>query len=279
MTSSPQNQSGTTDAIPVTVVCISDTHSTTPTMPPGDILLHAGDLTIKGTFAELQSHLDWLNTLPHQHKIVIGGNHDLLLDDEFVSSFPERIFPKAGEERIDLEWGSVTYLNNNKTTLTVRGREVAVFGSPMTPRSGNWAFQYPPIRDVWKDAIPARTDIFLTHGPPKGHLDNDMGSKGCEWLNRELWRTRPSLVVFGHIHAGRGREDLSWDHVQRVYDGVQVGEKGFGSVISMAVLLVVQKVWQMLSKRKRAGTTTLINAAVVGGRGNCEHFSPIVVEI
>lgn len=83
----------------VTVVCISYTHATTSEIPIGDILLHAGDLTNKGTFAGLQSQLDWLNTLPHQHKMVIGVNHDLLLDDDFVSSFLDEFFRKMAKRK------------------------------------------------------------------------------------------------------------------------------------------------------------------------------------
>jgi hypothetical protein len=59
----------------ITLVCISDTRNSTPSgIPDGDILLHAGDMTNKGTFAELQAQLDWISTLPHLHKVAIGGN-------------------------------------------------------------------------------------------------------------------------------------------------------------------------------------------------------------
>lgn len=56
-------------------------------MPDGDVLLHAGDITDKGTFEELQAQLDWLKSLPHMHKIVIDGNHDRLIDAEYVTGF------------------------------------------------------------------------------------------------------------------------------------------------------------------------------------------------
>ena len=32
---------------------------------------------------DLSSFNDWLGTLPHKHKIVIAGNHDLILDEKF----------------------------------------------------------------------------------------------------------------------------------------------------------------------------------------------------
>ncbi|KAG9632525.1 hypothetical protein KCU69_g20257, partial [Aureobasidium melanogenum] len=63
--------------LPIRVVCLSDTHCQIPaSVPDGDLLIHAGDLTQAGTPKELQAQLDWLNSLPHTHKVVIAGNHD-----------------------------------------------------------------------------------------------------------------------------------------------------------------------------------------------------------
>jgi hypothetical protein len=43
-------------------------------------------------------------TLLHKHKIVIGGNHDLLLDLAFVDRFPKRVIEEEGAARSDLDW-------------------------------------------------------------------------------------------------------------------------------------------------------------------------------
>lgn len=268
----------------INIVCISDTHNTQLRVPSGDILLHAGDLSVHGTFAELQSQLHWLNTLPHTYKLVIAGNHDILLDPSFFEQFPHRISNEPGATAADLQWGDIIYLNDSSTTVTVHGRVVKIFGSPLTPQFGTFAFQYPPIRDVWKGRIPDGTDILLTHGPPRSHLDE--GGKGCEWLLRELWRSRarPRVVVCGHIHEGRGLEELSWDETQRVYDGVGVGDKGLVSVLWMAVLLVFVKILSLSllvvgTKRRTVATTTLVNAAVVAGNKHAENRPAMVVEI
>jgi 3',5'-cyclic AMP phosphodiesterase CpdA len=37
------------------IVCISDTHNSTPRLPEGDVLIHAGDLTNQGSYSEVQS--------------------------------------------------------------------------------------------------------------------------------------------------------------------------------------------------------------------------------
>ena len=68
---------------PIKVVCVSDTHNQTPALPDGDLLVHAGDLTERGTFAEMQTQLDWLNQQPHLRKVVIAGNHDRILDASY----------------------------------------------------------------------------------------------------------------------------------------------------------------------------------------------------
>ncbi|KAI9652655.1 MAG: hypothetical protein M1831_006642 [Alyxoria varia] len=96
---------------PVTVVCISDTHNTQPPVPAGDILLHAGDLTERGSFSELQAQISWLAAQPHRHKVAIAGNHDVLLDEQFMAEHPACGYESnAGRTAADLVWGDVMYL-------------------------------------------------------------------------------------------------------------------------------------------------------------------------
>lgn len=70
-------------------MCISDTHNQTPArLPPGDILIHAGDLTNSGTYKELSRAAEWLRNLKgYEYKIVVPGNHDLGLDRSWVEDF------------------------------------------------------------------------------------------------------------------------------------------------------------------------------------------------
>lgn len=68
----PPNPSTTTPN--TKVVCIADTHNAQSPLPPGDILLHAGDLSQYGSFAEIQAQLTWLSAQPHRWKVVIAGN-------------------------------------------------------------------------------------------------------------------------------------------------------------------------------------------------------------
>lgn len=52
-------------------VCISDTHSRKFTIPPGDVLLHAGDLSSYGEFDELKKVIEWLKSLEHPIKMCL----------------------------------------------------------------------------------------------------------------------------------------------------------------------------------------------------------------
>src|SRR6202034_778345 len=110
---------------PLTLICISDTHNCQPHIPPGDLLIHAGDLTQSGSLSEVQKTLDWLNTFSHAHKVVVAGNHDLFLDGTTTA---------AGRDgREALKWGSLIYLQNSSTSLTFPGgRRLTVYGSPWT---------------------------------------------------------------------------------------------------------------------------------------------------
>lgn len=59
-------------------VCVSDTHGYTPSeagfkLPPGDVLIHAGDLTNQGSKSELQRTIDWISKADYEVKIIVGG--------------------------------------------------------------------------------------------------------------------------------------------------------------------------------------------------------------
>ncbi|KAK4162970.1 Metallo-dependent phosphatase-like protein [Cladorrhinum sp. PSN259] len=256
----------------VSVVCISDTHNHRPAfIPEGDILIHAGDLTLSGTFSELQDALDWMNILPHPHKIVIAGNHDILLDALRDTS------PKDAEQRANLNWGSIMYLQDSSTTIITKddGRRIKIYGSPRTPRSGNWAFDYLRSQDIWANKVPEDVDILVTHGPPRGHLDSFQGitrGLGCVSLLKEVWRIKPRLHVFGHIHAGRGTEVVS-------YDGVQEGFEECFSAGSGLMKVVWGVLRGLLTLRKVEGKTMFVNAAVVGGIRDELRRDPIRVMI
>jgi hypothetical protein len=113
---------------PVRVVCISDTHTNTTSIPDGDVLIHAGDMTNAGTVQEIQAQIDWIASLPHREKIIIAGNHDSYFDPK--SRRPE-------DKGKKLNFKSVHYLENKSVTLKFKGgRKLTFYGAPDIPHIG-----------------------------------------------------------------------------------------------------------------------------------------------
>lgn len=207
-------------SLSVRLVCVSDTHTKKTKIPQGDVLIHAGDLTNQGTATEIQDQIDWIATLPHPVKIVIAGNHDSFFDPR------ARHTPDAHSS---IDFHGIHYLQNSSVTLTFPKsyhRQLIFYGAPQIPACGgdDFAFQYPRGKDAWSDTIPRQTDILITHTPPKHHLDLPHGM-GCEHLLRELWKLRPTVHVFGHVHAAFGKENVFWDEGQKAYEKVCAREQ------------------------------------------------------
>ncbi|KAI9788008.1 MAG: hypothetical protein M1816_007312 [Peltula sp. TS41687] len=249
---------------PIRVVCISDTHCKTyANIPPGDLLIHAGDLSNAGTVAEIQAQLDWLASLPHTHKVVIAGNHDSFFD-------PASRRPEDGADKT-LDWHSgssdgIHYLERSSVTLTFPShgqRKLHLYGAPQIPVCGgrSFAFQYPRDRDAWTDTIPLETDVLVTHTPPRFHLDLPV-ALGCAVLAKTAWKVRPILHVFGHVHAGYGRSAAFWDETQRVYE--RVCARGNGGVRADVLDWTA---WRELGRLLVAGAKGVLWSRVWGGGG------------
>lgn len=178
---------------PLKFVCISDTHRRHdgPAVPDGDVLIHAGDLTSRGSLAEVAAETNWLRSFPHQKKILIAGNHD----------FAFQRSPDAARALCD----GLIYLEDSETVI----EGIRIWGSPWQPWFYDWAFNLkrgPEIRAKW-DLIPVGIDVLITHGPPMGIGDLcDHGARvGCEDLLETVRRIRPKFHIFGHIHEDHGQ--------------------------------------------------------------------------
>ncbi|RYP90124.1 hypothetical protein DL770_003746 [Monosporascus sp. CRB-9-2] len=213
------------DLVKTSILIISDTHcapltdddasghsAPQPTapfkapLPPADLLIHCGDLTMTGRKAQYNATLDMLKHIDAPVKLVIAGNHDLTLDRDFVRSH--------GHERgiravTDSQWVAardlwtapygrarqehVTFLDEGEHTVTLaNGARVNIYASPYTPEFMDWGFPYRHSEDRFNPAdvsfpdarniaqAPVRSfsaspgspiDIMITHGPPWGRLD------------------------------------------------------------------------------------------------------------
>jgi hypothetical protein len=54
-------------------VLISDTHNANFDLPDGDVLLHSGDLTNKGTVSDFRLTMDWISNAPHPIKMSVSS--------------------------------------------------------------------------------------------------------------------------------------------------------------------------------------------------------------
>lgn len=204
----------------IRLVCISDTHTKKIAIPEGDVLIHAGDLANQGTATEIQDQIDWIASLPHYHKITIAGNHDGFFDPRSR---------QVSDAHTTINFHGIHYLQHSSVTLTFpesRGRRLTFHGAPQIPACGDddFAFQYSRDKDTWSGTVPPSTDILITHTPPRHHLDLPHGM-GCEHLLKEVWKLRPKVHVFGHVHAGYGRENIFWDQGQKAYERVCAREE------------------------------------------------------
>lgn len=273
------------------LVCISDTHSHSPgegyILPPGDILLHAGDLTNQGSLPEIQKAVSWLEKADYAVKIVVAGNHDTSLDQQYALKHPEgwKVQPDQAQldecRRLVREAKGVVYLEHESAEVEVKGVRLKVFGSPFSPERGkkqNWAFQYPDLEaeSLWA-AIPPDTDILITHTPSAGHVDasSHWEEGGCLALSKALSTVKPMLHLCGHCHEGRGAEIIRWGISEReVWQDPGAGSK------KMSLLdLTSKKRGEALAK---GSATAAVNASIMTkswGRGGKAFNKPIVVDI
>ena len=182
------------------LVILSDTHAQPLSkwvIPAGDVLIHAGDFCQGRTVPldAVRTFNDEMAALPHEHKLLVGGNHD----------WPLQLEAEAARAMLT----AVTYLEDGGVTIN----GVRFYGSPWQPDYRFWAFNLPrrclELKAKWA-AVPDDTDVLITHSPAFGILDWSRSSQenvGCELLRRRLETFSPKLHIFGHVHESRGHEE------------------------------------------------------------------------
>ncbi len=181
------------------VIAISDTHGYHHqlSLPSGDVLIHAGDVSSRGSEREIKDFLRWFGDQDFKFKIFIAGNHDFFFEHA-ESDLIKSLIPD-----------NVIYLNDSG--ISIDG--LNIWGSPVTPWFFDWAFNRhrgAAIKTHW-DLIPQNTDIFITHGPVYGILDRTIDGKrvGCEALKDAVNVIKPKVHICGHIHEGYGQIQTS----------------------------------------------------------------------
>jgi Icc-related predicted phosphoesterase len=159
------------------LVLISDIHDRSIAVPAGDALVLAGDIFSGDDKASLQSELAWIKSLGFKNIVMVLGNHDLVLQQML------QIDQTAARDLLNS--AGITLLQDSDTVIN----GLRFYGV-------DWRSQA---------AIPAGSDVVVSHCPPAGVLDNGVG---CPLLRREVLAAKPRLHVFGHAHACRGHITL-----------------------------------------------------------------------
>lgn len=194
-----------------TIVAMGDTHGKhylVLDIPDGDILVHSGDFCRWGSRDNVDEFSEWFASQPHEHKVVVAGNHDAAL--EKYLGYGQILTTKG-----------IHYLED--TGVEIEG--LKFWGSPWTLPSQSWSFMLPEESLARKFAlIPEDVDVLITHGGPANVLDlTDLegvhagslalaGRIGEILTNRTVYanadgNTKPITHIFGHIHERNGQFD------------------------------------------------------------------------
>jgi len=178
--------------------------------PEADILVLAGDILKNFSHNKLTDailQLDYLEESfdpylamlrkQYKHILYIPGNHDRCF--EFHLKESKNKLPNATvivDESIEIDG-------------------IRFYGSPWTPWffGQHWCFNLPEHPSRYKQKanliwgmIPDNVDVLITHGPPRGILDEaNRGVRvGCPYLLDRIMEIKPLIHAFGHIHEAYG---------------------------------------------------------------------------
>lgn len=168
------------------IVVMSDTHDRhhkLEELPPSDLFIHCGDITMISRVFSTKQHIKslkafnlWLETVPAKEKIVIAGNHDECLH-------------KLGKTKSQEILSNCIYLENNG--YKIPQANIHIWGTPyskLKSKSMNRAFQSQEFFQETINAIPQSIDILITHG------NHDRFHQEIDY----------KLHLFGHNHNSYG---------------------------------------------------------------------------
>ncbi|WP_207784864.1 metallophosphoesterase [Flavobacterium difficile] len=107
-------------------IIISDTHEQHKnlTLPIGDVIIHAGDISQRGKESEILDFLNWFKDLDFKYKFFIAGNHDFFFEATLEKDI-QKIIPET-----------IIYLYNSGVEV----EHIKIWGSPITPNFFDLAF-------------------------------------------------------------------------------------------------------------------------------------------
>mmetsp|Transcript_6880 Transcript_6880/g.7910 ORF Transcript_6880/g.7910 Transcript_6880/m.7910 type:complete len:227 (+) Transcript_6880:205-885(+) len=200
-------------AEPLRLVVISDTHNVHDgfvAIPEGDVLIHCGDFTHKGSKKEVEDFDSWVSIFSHPHKLVVCGNHDVGPFKAWTAETSNKLLKNC------------TVLDNS--SVTIKG--IKIYGS-------GWNRKRAASRKIPDDA-----HVLITHSPPGSILSEEVSDSatteakrhfGCEFLRKEVEEAGKANLkahLFGHVHERHGiewRENILYVNASSV--GSKIGRK------------------------------------------------------
>ncbi len=173
-----------------------------------DVVVAAGDITNFRSAGRVLAQLDGL-PVP---VLAIRGNTDRFHVETLFRRFAN-IFP--------------LHLN----PFPIRGIRIAgVSGTALLPFRSFVHYRERPLLGKLAVLVDQRT-VVVTHPPPWGVLDEVLGRfhVGSRRLRETILRSRPPLILFGHIHEGGGRDDFGGT----VAVNCTMGKGGAGAVVDL----------------------------------------------
>lgn len=165
------------------LIIVSDTHERhqkITNIPVGDIFIHCGDVLMTSRFISVKSGIEklcyfneWINNIPCKHKLIIGGNHDNVME-------------MIGKDKVQSILSNAIYLENSIIEIN----DLTIYGTPLSSgSSGNTAFQSKTFKKNTIETLPdLHIDILLTHGH-------------CAEVENKVSH---SIHLFGHSHSSYG---------------------------------------------------------------------------
>lgn len=179
-----------------------------------DLFLLAGDLVNRGNLRSFQPILNKLNKAK--------------LDCPIVACFGNDEYDSIQETLRTQGEGTITFLDDELMTLTIRGKKVSIVGSrgvldhPTFWQSRNIT----GIQEIYTERVNTLDSlleeakrissftILLTHytstfATLKGELQRDYAQMGSQRVEELLKRHSPNLAIHGHAHRGLRKTQLN----------------------------------------------------------------------
>jgi len=177
------------------IISVGCLHGYKPIIDVCDILIITGNLTARDSYKEYEMFDEWLKKQKADLKIVIGGNHDNLLENKTYKIKNGHYLENEGIEYKGFKFFGIPY---------------SLSFSEINPKCTAFCGNEKYMKEK-SDLIPEDIDILISHSPPFGILDEiekqdgSMLHVGSTSLRDAIFRIKPKLVIFSHIHENGGK--------------------------------------------------------------------------